>query len=136
MRRCSSLARAMLDIDNDGRQDLVVKTTFCMKGAPSDSLYVFPGDSPVLEQATWQDMAPLLATADKFERTGGIYPLTALHAGTAPPSLSTVFTVQLFIVDDVTYVGMTDAQRGWMVIAKYVKGERFEDQCYLRAGKS
>ncbi|MBH0177380.1 MAG: hypothetical protein HP491_05825 [Nitrospira sp.] len=41
-RHCSSLDQALLDLDNDGTKDLVIKTTFCMKGAPSDSLYVFP----------------------------------------------------------------------------------------------
>ena len=61
-RHCSSLDKALVDLDNDGQQDLVVKTTFCMKGAPSDSLYVFPVDNSVLDQANWQDMSPLLAT--------------------------------------------------------------------------
>src|SRR5215211_7824107 len=36
--RCASLDKAMMDLDNDGRPDLVVKTSFCLKGAPSDSL--------------------------------------------------------------------------------------------------
>ena len=41
-RHCSSLDKAIVDLDNDGQLDLVVKATFCMKGAPSDSLYKFP----------------------------------------------------------------------------------------------
>ena len=65
-RHCSSLNQAMLDLDNDGQPDLVVKSTFCMKGSPSDSFYKFPVDSTVLEQANWQDLSPLLATPDKF----------------------------------------------------------------------
>jgi hypothetical protein len=134
-RYCSSLDKALVDLDNDGQQDLVVKTTFCMKGAPSDSLYMFPAESPVLEHAGWQDMSPLLATSDKFERTGGAYPLTSLRTEsvTTPPSLTTVFAIQPFRLDGVTYVGLTDARREWMVIAKYLRGERFEDQCYLKA---
>ena len=55
--------RALVDLDNNG-----------MKGSPSDSFYVFPADGTVLEQASWQDMAPLLATVDKSERTGGELP--------------------------------------------------------------
>ncbi len=77
-RHCSSLDKAMFDLNNDGQQDLVVKTRFCMKGSPSDSFYMFPADSAVFEQANWQDLSPLLATPDKFERTGGRYPLSAL----------------------------------------------------------
>lgn len=139
MRRCSSLDKALIDLDNDGTKDLVVKATFCMKGAPSDSLYMFHADSKVLEQASWQDMAPLLATTDKFERTGGSYPLTALPMSSESSkgglALSNVFTVQPFIFDETTYVALTDGRGEWAVIARYLRGERFEDQCYLRAGK-
>lgn len=134
-RRCSSLDKANMDLNNDGRDDLVVKTTFCMKGAPSDSIYVFPANSPVLDQLAWQDMSPLLATHDKFERTGGSYPLTSLPMDKVWPSpaLSTVFTIQPFRLDGVAYIGLTDARREWMVIAKYRGGERFEELCYLHA---
>ncbi|CUS33046.1 hypothetical protein [Candidatus Nitrospira nitrificans] len=135
IRRCSSLDKANIDLNNDGRDDLVVKTTFCMKGVPSDSFYVFPADSQVLDQLSWQDMRPLLATQDKFERTGGTYPLTSLPMDKAStsPALSAVFTIQPFRLDGVAYIGLTDARREWMVIAKYRGGERFEDLCYLRA---
>jgi hypothetical protein len=135
-RRCSSFDKADMDLNNDGRDDLVVKTTFCMKGAPSESFYVFPANSPVLDQLGWQDLSPLLATHDKFERTGGTYPLTSLSMDKASssPVLSTVFTIQPFRLDGVAYLSLTDARREWMVIAKYRGGERFEDLCYLHAG--
>lgn len=133
-RRCSSFDRTRMDLDNDGQEDLVVKATFCPKGAPSDSLYVFPTDSTVLEQASWQDTSPLLATHDKFERTGGTYPLTRLRIEKdgASPTLRTSFSVQPFLLDGQSYVGLTDTRRKWMVIAKYRGGEQFEDLCYLR----
>jgi len=135
-RHCSSLDQALLDLDNDGIKDLVIKTTFCMKGVPSDSLYVFSPDSHVLEQLSWQDMAPLLVTSDKFERTGGRYPLNALpmssESSKGNPALSTVFTVHPFMLDNHRYVAMTDARGEWTVIANYLHGERFEDLCYLR----
>lgn len=139
-RHCSSLDQALLDLDNNGTKDLVIRTTFCMKGAPSDSLYVFPADSHVLEQLSWQDMAPLLATHDKFERTGGSYPLTGLpmssESSKGNPALSTVFTVHPFMLDNHRYVAMTDARGEWTVIANYLRGERFEDLCYLRTKPS
>lgn len=136
-RRCSSFDRARMDLDNDGQEDLVVKATFCLKGPPGDSLYMFPAGSTVLEQASWQDLSPLLATRNKFERTGGTYPLTALQIdrATAPSILTTSFSLQPFLLDGRSYIGMTDTRREWMVIAKYLGGERFEDLCYLRAGK-
>jgi hypothetical protein len=135
-RHCSSLDKAIFDLDNDGQQDLVVKTTFCMKGSPSDSFYMFPADSAVLEQANWQDLSPLLATPDKFERTGGSYPLRALPMSSESSKealvLDTVFTVKPFIMDEKTYVALADGRGQWTVIARYLRGEQFDDQCYLR----
>lgn len=136
MSHCSNFNQAMFDLDNDGRPDLVVKSTFCMKGSPSDSFYMFPAGSAVLEQANWQDLSPLLATPDKFERTGGTYPLTQLSAeetGGILMPLTGVFTVQPFMLDGNAYVSLTDGRAEWIVTAKYRGGERFEDMCYLRA---
>ncbi|TKB92821.1 MAG: hypothetical protein E8D41_08605 [Nitrospira sp.] len=130
-RHCSSLDKATFDLDYDGQMELVVKTTFCMKGSPSDSFYMFPADSAVLEQANWQDLSPLLATSDKFERTGGRYQLSGLpmpsEAGKQLSALSIMFTVQPFIMDEKAYVALTDGRGEWMVIAKYLRGDRFED---------
>lgn len=133
-RRCSSFDKTRMDLDNDGQEDLVVKATFCLKGPPSDSLYVFPADSTVLEQASWQDLSPLLATDNKFERTGGTYPLTALRIDktSTPPILTTAFSLQPFLLDGRSYIGLTDTRREWVVIAQYRGGEQFEDLCYLR----
>jgi hypothetical protein len=135
-RHCSSLDKAMFDLDNNGQPDLVVKTTFCMKGSPSDSFYMFPADSAVLEQANWQDLSPLLATPDKFERTGGAYPLTQLpteETGVSRTPLTGVFTVQPFMLDGSAYVSLTDGRAEWTVIAQYRGSGRFEDLCYLHA---
>ena len=134
--RCSSLNKTMVDLNNDGEPDLVVKTTFCMKGSPSDSFYMFPVDSAVLERANWQDLSPLLATPDKFERTGWTYPLTQLaveetDASRAP--LTGVFTLEPFMLDGSLYVSLTYGRAEWAVIAQYRGGDRFEDMCYLRA---
>ena len=134
-RHCSSLDKAIVDLDNDGQLDLVVKTTFCMKGSPSDSFYMFSADSAVLEQANWQDLSPLLATPDRFERTGGAYPLTQLsveETGVSRTPLTGVFTVHPFMLDGRAYVSLTDGRAEWTVIATYLRGERFEDQCYLQ----
>lgn len=135
VRRCSSLDKTLMDVNNDGRDDLVVKTTFCMKGMPSDSFYVFPATSQVLNEVSWQDMSLLVTAPDKFERTGGTYPLTALPMEQRADSstLSGVFSIQPFRLDGVSYIGLTDARREWMAITKYRGGEQFEDQCYLRS---
>jgi hypothetical protein len=134
-RRCSSLEKTIIDLENDGRADLLVKTTFCMKGDPSDSFYMFPADSNVLEESNWQDLSPLVATHDKFERTGGTYPLKSLRIDKrqAPPALATTFSIQPFLLDGRAYIGLTDARREWGGIARYRGGERFEDLWHLHS---
>jgi hypothetical protein len=135
-RHCSSLDKATFDLNNDGQLDLVIKTTFCMKGSPSDSFYMFPADSAVLEQANWQHLSPLVATADKFERTGGAYPLTQLSAEGANRNrepLTEVFSIRPFVLNGTAYVSLTDRRAEWTVIAQYRGGGRFDDLCYLRA---
>ena len=134
-RHCSSLDKALVDLDNDGQQDLVIKTTFCMKGSSSDSMYVFSADSPVLTQSSWQDLSPLLATNDKFERTGGTYPLTSFPMEDSSPVLTALFTIRPFMLNGVTYVSLTDARSEWIVVARYLRGERFEDLCYLQGSQ-
>jgi hypothetical protein len=95
---------------------------------------MFPADSAVLELANWQDLSPLLATPDKFERTGGAYPLTELPVEETEMSrmpLTGVFTLEPFILDGRAYVSLTDGRAEWIIIAQYRGDGRFEDGCYL-----
>jgi hypothetical protein len=97
---------------------------------------MFPADSTVLEQANWQDLSPLLSTPDKFERTGGTYPLTQLPVKEADMSrvpLVGVFTLEPFMLDRNAYVSLTDGRAEWIIITQYRSDGRFEDMCYLRA---
>ena len=128
---CSELQQARLDLNNDGSQDLVIRSRFCMKGKPSDSLYVFPEDSAVLQQATWQDLAPLHATSDKFERTGGMYRLQD-GARLESAELRNLFTIEPFVMEGRTYVSLTSPPYEYVVIATYQGGDSFRDLCYLR----
>lgn len=130
--RCSELQQMLVDLNNDGHRDLVIRARFCMKGKPSDSLYLFPEDSPVLQQATWQDLAPLHATPDKFEQTGGTYPLREGSDGGNSAALRTLFAIESFMLDGRAYVSLTSPPHEYVVIASYQGGDSFRDLCYLR----
>jgi hypothetical protein len=58
------------------------------------------------------------------------------ESGHGNPVLNTVFTIQPFILEHRSYVAITDSRGTWTVIVKYLGGERFEDQCYLRTKPS
>ena len=40
------------------------------------------------------------------------------------------------MLDGVTFVSLTDARGEWIVVARYLRGEGFEDLCYLRMADS
>src|SRR5437879_200851 len=45
---CIFLKNATFDINNDGKEDLVLKTSMCLRDQLSDSLYIFSPDSDVI----------------------------------------------------------------------------------------
>ncbi len=135
---CSLLQKTIVDLNNDGKRELVVKTSFCLRSQTSDSLYIFPADSNVLEKASWGDMKLLFDTPNKFHRTGDVYSLTELNLASnerGHEAIGGVFIIQPFLWGNVAYISMTDLHQEWIVIAKYLQGEELQDICYFR-GKS
>ncbi len=129
---CSLFEQVLIDLDGDGRLDRVIRSRFCMKGIPSDSLYLFPTDSEVLTRMTWQDLTPLHDTPDKFERTGGVYPLTQLPAEMGRTELRDVFSVELVTVDRRSYVVVSARPFEWLVVGRFQAGGRLQEKCYLK----
>jgi hypothetical protein len=133
---CLSLQHATLDIDNDGREDLVIKKRACLRSQLSDSLYIFPIESDVLIKLKpgpggWE---PLYGNSNKFDRTGEGYNLKDLDPAKnegLPAAIAGVFTLQPFIWGKTTYVSMTDLYPEWIVIAKYLHEDKFKDICYF-----
>ncbi len=75
---CSVLKTTTIDINNDGADDLVIKASFCVKGQPIDSLYIFPPTSDVIKKMTWQNMRALFETTNKIDSSGHAHLLSEL----------------------------------------------------------
>ncbi len=129
---CSRFEQAQVDLGGDGHPDLVIRSRFCMRGKPSDSLYVFPAGSDVLTRMTWQNLAPLHETNDKIERTGGRYVMAGVSAKLGPAALNDVYTMEVVSLEGKAYVAMSAPPFEWLVLARFKGQGTLEDVCVLR----
>ena len=130
---CEFLSSAMFDLDNNGTEDLVLKWRACLRGELSDSLFVFSSSSDILKRIG-SERGQLFETPNKFSRTGHAYPLEGLTSEQTegvPQGIGGIFIIHPFLWKNTAYVSMTDFHQEWIVIAKYLRGEQFQDVCYL-----
>jgi len=133
---CEILRYAIFDINNDETEDLVIKYSACLRSQLSDSLFVFPSDSDVLSRLKpgpdgW---APMFTAPNQFNRPGGFYSLSELDPAQNEGNrvaIGGVFKLNPFIWNKTSYVSMTDLFPEWVVIAKYLREDKFQDVCYL-----
>lgn len=129
--RCASFDQGRADVFPGGMPLLAIRSRFCMKGVPSESLYLFPGSSDVLERASWQDLSPLHATLEKFERTGGRYRLAHVPDSMGEVELREQFILDLVVVDERASVALTAPPFAWIVIGRPHGQGTIQEQCYL-----
>ena len=138
--RCEFLRYGRFDINNDGKEDLIIKWSACLRSNLSDSFYVFPSDSDVLAKLESEPKRRgfLLDILNKFSMTGDVYPLAELPLDQTEglaQAIGGVFVIQPFIWNKRTYISMTDLHQEWIVINQYQGEGRFKDLCYFH-GKS
>jgi len=155
-RGCSIILKSLLDINNDGKEDLVIRSRGCLRSQLTDSIYVFPPDSDVISKLKpGKGGLAALDTVNKIELSGHGYDLKKLPKsmkekvlkdirGQLPesqkgidlkPGIGGVLVLQPFVWGKTTYTSMTDLHQEWIVIVKYLQGETLEDRCYFH-GKS
>ncbi|GKS57867.1 hypothetical protein YTPLAS18_13940 [Nitrospira sp.] len=132
---CSTFEQARVDLRRNGTTDLVIRSSFCMKRRPSDSLYVFPAESDVLARATWQELGPLHETQIKVEHTGGSYSLNQLQDSEQTVELREVFSLNVVQVEEQALIALTAPPFEWIVVARLRGAGPLEDVCYLRRDK-
>ena len=128
---CSFFEHTLADLDHDGWLDRVVRSRFCMRGRPSESLYVFPSESDVLSRATWQDLGPLHDARYKIERTGGVYILQKHPGGDQPIELREVFSIDVVQVGGKALVVLSAPPFDWVVVGRLRASGVLDDVCYL-----
>lgn len=133
--RCAAFEQAVAAIGPEGAAAKVIRSRFCMKGAPSDSLYLFPVDSDVLSRVTWQDLSPLHEAPNAFERTGGTYRLFHLPLEEGRVELQTLFAMDVLNVSGRDLVAISAPPFTWVVVGVPARQGALREQCYLRRAR-
>lgn len=144
---------AFFDFNNDGKNELVIKSTTFLHGYDADSLYIFPDASAHLNEIS---IGELRDAPNKISPVGTCYELTQTKK--APTRYKELGDKQLswceritflqpFIFDNVAYISFRglhekqpENQRKFLVVGKYKKGRLMnrepqtgviEDICYF-----
>jgi hypothetical protein len=136
---CYFLSHAMFDINNDGKNDLVIKERGCLSNILIDKMFVFPQDSDVLSRihVGLGGGEALDQTKNKFFEINTSHPLEGLSFAESQglPQGVGGNVLHPFVWKNTAYVSMTDFDPEWIVIAKYLEQQKFQDVCYFRGKK-
>ena len=127
---CLQLWRGIFDINNDGKNELVIKQSACLSGILTDSLYVYPSNSDVLNfNPESGKLNPLKDTDNKLGEHE-VYYLRDLP-GASKAWVGGHLILNPFIWEGTSYISMTDQTPRWIIIAKYKQAEEKQDICYF-----
>lgn len=129
--RDSSLLYSIFDINNDGRNELVFRTTTGFHGINTDSYFIFPEHSDISSKlsAGPGGLGALYQANDRIEGGEGY----ELNDSESPirASLDPYVVLQPFAINGTIYISMTDVRPQWIVIAKYLNANKLQDICYF-----
>jgi uncharacterized protein YecT (DUF1311 family) len=125
------LMHAIFDINNDGKNELVLKSTRGFHGIESDTLYIFPADSDVFSKLKpgAGGLKVLFDNPNRFFSQDGYHFKELPNSREA--SVDVYFITHPFIWAGTSYISLTDITPQWVVIAKYLKAEELQDVCYF-----
>ena len=127
---CLHYWRGIFDINNDGKNELIIKQSACLSGILTDSLYIYPSNSDVLNfNPKSGKLNPLKDTDNKLGEHE-VYYLKDLPK-TSDVWVGGHFVLNPFILEGMSYISMTDQTPRWIIIAKYKQAEEMQDICYF-----
>lgn len=129
--RDSDLLYSIFDINNDGKNELVFRTTTGFHGINTDSYFIFPENSDISSKLTPGPGGgrALYETQDRIEGNEG-YTLKDSE-GLTLASLDPYVVLKPFVIDGTTYISMTDVRPHSIIIAKYLNNNKLKDICYF-----
>jgi len=130
---CRQILKQTFDINNDGTDELVIRTRHCFQSQLADRLYIFPRDSNADELYKAPKSQVLSTTKDRVAfQTYDLKKMPGVKSVAQLPGLHTILTLEPFKFRQTFYVSMTDLRQEFIVIAKYLRGEELDDVCYFR----
>ncbi len=130
---CSQTLKQTFDINNDGTDELVIRTRSCYQSQLTDSLYIFPLNSNIVELLKAATPHAFGATSDGlWAMTYELKKMPGVKSGALFPGIHTIITLEPLKFGQTFYVSMTDLRQEFIVIAKYLRGEELEHVFYFR----
>lgn len=157
----NSWLRADFDINNDGKDETVVKFSGRVQAANLDTLYIYPGGSDIFSKNTdTGKRGRLLETPNMlFEGYHSLHYLkhvpkllqekiltyklkhlpkylkkvnvNDLRRDIGKPYIAGSFVLQPFIWHGTTYISITNRHPEWIVVGKYKQAKEVQDICYF-----
>ena len=129
---CSHELKQTFDINIDGTDELVIRTRSCYQSQLTDSLYIFPLGSNIVELLKASTPHVSGTTGDKIAfQTYELKKMPGVKSVAQAPGIYTIVTLEPFKFKGIFYVSMTDLRQEFIVIAKYLHGEELDDVCYF-----
>jgi hypothetical protein len=130
---CRQELKQIFDINNDGTDELVIRTRHCFQSQLADDLYIFPLHGNAIELLKDPKSQVLSTTEDRLNAmTYDLTKMPGIKSVAQAPGLHTIITLEPFKFKGTFYVSMTDLRQEFIVIAKYLHGEQRDDVCYFR----
>lgn len=154
------LGKALVDINNDGKKELVVRDSGFMHSVITDRLFIFPPSSDVLSKlrSGAGGLGPLYSTPNKLDFVERGYALKdlpipirkqllkALKENLSEPLNKGIIkegnlvpastggpgsVLEPFAWKNTAYIMVTNRGQEWIVISKYISRSTLEDICYF-----
>jgi uncharacterized protein len=128
------LKHAFFDINNDGKNELIIKFVGRLRGYDIDHLLIYSADSNVLSKLKpgAGGLHGLFDTPNQLFSIGNqIYLLKDLPKSPEVAWVGGRFVLNPFLWEGTSYISMTDLTPRWIVIAKYKQSEEMQDICYF-----
>ena len=140
---CAVYRLARFDINNDGRQDIVVKLSGCFRSRYTDSIYFLDGENRAFP--SYREFS------DITENSIGKFPddattLVGYEVKELPPvekakdftgyhGVAGWLTITPFIYQGISYMTLTDDTKGSFLVGKYKTPTELEVTCFLETTK-
>ena len=141
---CSVSQLAKFDINNDGRQDMVVKLTGCFHSRPTDSIYFLDPENPALSSyGGFSDIIensigrfPADSSVLAVYNIKQLQPVKTTKASKVYHGVAGWLVINPFIYQGISYLAIADNTKESFLIGKYKSPEELDEGCYFESKTS
>lgn len=141
---CSVMRLARFDLNNDGRQDIVVKLSGCFRSRYTDSIYFLDGENSAFQ--TYREFSDIMENSIGRFPAADASALAGYEVKELPPIEKTKdfigyhgvagwLTITPFIYHGTSYMTLTGDTKGSFLVGKYKTPTELEVACFFETTK-